>query len=72
MMSQTMQSMEDSEDEILEAFKFFDERGTGFITTADFRQVMTSLGDKLTDDDVDDMLKAAEVDSKGRVNYIGT
>lgn len=31
---------------------------------------MTSLGDKLSDDEVDDMLKEADLDGDGMVNYV--
>lgn len=31
---------------------------------------MTSLGDKLSDEEVDDMLKEADLDGDGMVNYV--
>jgi calmodulin len=34
----------DSEEEIKEAFKVFDKDGNGFISAAELRHVMTSLG----------------------------
>ena len=41
------------EEELIEAFKVFDKDGNGFISAAELRHVMTNLGAKLTDDDVD-------------------
>merc|ERR1712093_680156 len=43
----------DSEEEIKEAFKVFDKDGNGFISAAELRHVMTNLGEKLTDEEVD-------------------
>jgi calmodulin len=41
--------------EIKEAFKVFDKDGNGFISAAELRHVMTNLGEKLTDEEVDEM-----------------
>lgn len=59
----------DSEEEILEAFKVFDKDGNGFISAAELRHVMTNLGEKLTDEEVDEMIREADVDGDGQINY---
>ncbi|XP_065408466.1 calmodulin-like protein 3 isoform X2 [Chrysemys picta bellii] len=59
----------DSEEEIREAFRVFDEDGNGYITVTELRHVMTNLGEKLTDEEADEMIKEANADSDGRVNY---
>eukprot|EP00761_Pharyngomonas_kirbyi_P009516 gb/GECH01009532.1/.p1 GENE.gb/GECH01009532.1/~~gb/GECH01009532.1/.p1 ORF type:complete len:150 (+),score=54.30 gb/GECH01009532.1/:1-450(+) len=59
----------DSEDEIMEAFKVFDRNGNGFISAAELRHVVTTLGEKLTDEEADEMLKEADVDNDGQINY---
>jgi calmodulin len=59
----------DTEDEIREAFKVFDKDGNGFISAAELRHVMTNLGEKLTDEEVDEMIREADVDGDGQVNY---
>lgn len=33
------------------------------------RHVMTNLGEKLTDEEVEEMIKEADVDGDGQVNY---
>ena len=62
----------DSEDEIREAFRVFDKDGNGFISAAELRHVMTNLGEKLTDEEVDEMIREADIDGDGQVNYEGT
>lgn len=48
----------------------FDKNGDGLISSSELRHVMTSLGDKLSDEEVDDMLKEADLDGDGMVNYV--
>lgn len=36
-----------------------------------FRHVMTNLGEKLTDEEVDEMIREADIDGDGQVNYEG-
>ncbi|XP_073317374.1 calmodulin-2 isoform X1 [Primulina huaijiensis] len=68
----------DSEEELKEAFKVFDKDQNGFISAAEtyciipisqLRHVMTNLGEKLTDEEVDEMMREADVDGDGQVNY---
>ncbi|KAN0082579.1 hypothetical protein V8E55_008374 [Tylopilus felleus] len=59
----------DSEEEIREAFKVFDKDGNGFISAAELRHVMTNLGEKLTETEVEEMIREADVDGDGQINY---
>ncbi len=61
----------DNEEDIKEAFKVFDKDGNGFISAAELRHVMSNLGEKLTDEEVDEMIREADVDGDGQVNYDG-
>lgn len=58
----------DSEEEIREAFKVFDRDNNGFISAAELRHVMTSIGERLTDDEVDEMIREADQDGDGRID----
>lgn len=42
---------------------------TRFISAAELRHVMTNLGEKLTDEEVDEMIREADVDGDGQINY---
>jgi Ca2+-binding EF-hand superfamily protein len=61
----------DSEDDLIQAFVIFDSNRTGFITTNEFRDVMMNLGERLTYDEVTEMIMAADKNSTGRINYRG-
>ena len=67
-MAQKMQDA-DSEEEIRQAFSVFDRDGNGFISPAEFRYVMTNLGEKLTDEEFDQMIADADTDGDGQINY---
>nr|AAC68889.1 VU91A calmodulin [synthetic construct] len=57
----------DSEEELKEAFKVFDKNGDGLISAAELKHVLTSIGEKLTDAEVDDMLREVS-DGSGEIN----
>ena len=59
----------DTEEELREAFKVFDRDGNQLISAAELRQVMTTLGEKLTDEEVDEMIREADIDGDGQINY---
>jgi calmodulin len=52
----------DSEEEITEAFKVFDKDGTGLIDVSELRHVMTNLGEKLSEEEIDEMIREADLD----------
>lgn len=59
----------DVEEERRQAFRIFDRDGNGYISPEELRTVMCNLGEKLTDDEVAAMIKEADMDGDGRVNY---
>lgn len=49
----------------------FDTDKDGYISAAELRYVMMNLGEKLTDEEVHEMIKEADLDGDGLVNYTG-
>ncbi|XP_077298572.1 calmodulin-alpha-like isoform X2 [Arctopsyche grandis] len=68
MMSKKMKGG-DGEDELREAFRVFDKNNDGMISSVELRHVMTNLGERLTEEEVDDMIREADLDGDGMVNY---
>ncbi|CAL4095974.1 unnamed protein product, partial [Meganyctiphanes norvegica] len=56
-------------DELREAFKVFDKKKSGYLTSKELRHVMTSMGEKLSVGEVEDMIKDACPDNDGKVKY---
>lgn len=71
MMVKKMKEGGDSDEEIREYFRVFDKDGNGFISAAELRHVMTTLGEKLTAEEVDEMIREADINGDGQVNYEG-
>ena len=59
----------DPEDELLEAFKVFDRDGNGFITSHELRHIMNNLGEGLTPEEIEEMVKEADQDNDGQIDY---
>ena len=53
-------------------FQVFDKDGNGFISAAELRHVMTNLGEKLTDEEVDEMIREADIDGDGQVKCVSS
>lgn len=58
-----------AERELTEAFRVFDRDGKGTIPTAELRHIVTSLGEKLSDDEADQMMREADPLKTGLVDY---
>ncbi|ELU09609.1 hypothetical protein CAPTEDRAFT_184797 [Capitella teleta] len=57
------------EEEMRAAFKTFDRNGDGYISAAELRHVMMCLGEKLSDEEVKEMIRAADTDGNGKIDY---
>ncbi|XP_067827249.1 calmodulin-like protein 4 [Heptranchias perlo] len=60
---------EDPQKEILEAMLMTDKQKRGFITASELRAKLTQLGEKLTNKEVDDLLREANISPNGIVKY---
>ncbi|XP_074652602.1 calmodulin-like [Tubulanus polymorphus] len=51
------------------AFKIFDQNGDGFITPTELRSVMDGLGEVISKEEVEIMIREADLDGDGKINY---
>ena len=47
----------------------FDKDKSGYIDAKEIRAVTTTLGEKLTDKELEEFMKEADLDGDGRLNY---
>ena len=57
------------EAELQEAFRLFDKDSNGLISAEELRHVMKNLGENLTDGDIGEMMREADTDGDGQINY---
>lgn len=58
----------DTEAELLEAFKIFDRDNNGLISLQELRFVMTK-GEKLKEEEINDLIREADVNGDGYIDY---
>jgi hypothetical protein len=58
----------DPEAELREAFAVFDQDKSGTISADELRRVLRSIGDDVSDADVDEMLRMADVNGDGSID----
>lgn len=58
----------DTPEDFVEGLRHFDKDGNGFITSAELRHMLTSLGEKMNEEDVENLIHGQE-DSSGNINY---
>eukprot|EP00027_Filamoeba_sp_ATCC50430_P009746 CAMPEP_0168559194 /NCGR_PEP_ID=MMETSP0413-20121227/10388_1 /TAXON_ID=136452 /ORGANISM="Filamoeba nolandi, Strain NC-AS-23-1" /LENGTH=151 /DNA_ID=CAMNT_0008590395 /DNA_START=137 /DNA_END=595 /DNA_ORIENTATION=- len=62
-------SEEPTDDDMLAAFRTFDKNGDGVINFAELKEVMHQMGEKLSDQEIKDMIKAADMNDDGLIDY---
>lgn len=64
-----MMSKANKEQDLREAFKVFDKNGDGKISKMELKTVLESLGQHLTDRELDDMMNEADTNHDGAVDF---
>ena len=59
----------DIENELNEAFSVFDKNDSGIISVREFKRIMKSLGDKIYDEEVDEIIQKVDPKNRGYINY---
>ena len=57
------------EERVHKVFDRFDQSQKGFISNADVSAVMTDLGEKLTNQEISEMMNEADINKDGKISY---
>jgi len=60
-----------TEDSLKDAFKIFDKDDDGFLSVDELRNVMLSLGERMGEHELEEMIGEADKDRDGLINYEG-
>ncbi|XP_035715989.1 calmodulin-A-like [Folsomia candida] len=63
------QGSRDEKMEVHESFRAIDKNGDGFITVGELRQVMANIGENASYEEIQEMVKVADLDGNGKVNF---
>jgi len=69
MMKRKMKENENSIDDVKAAFKVFDQDGDGYISSDELRNVMSTLGEMLSEEEIEEMIREADADGDGKVCF---
>jgi len=56
-------------EEFIRSFQIFDKEGNGTIGAGELRYVLTQLGEKMSDEDVDELMRGIQIGPDGTINY---
>lgn len=60
---------ESATEELREAFNLFDKDFDGIISASELRRVMIFLGEKLSDSEIEEMIRIADVNKDGKITF---
>ena len=60
---------DETPEDLIEAFRFWDTDGSGKITTEDIRKALTTLGDALSEDEINALIREADPSNIGVIDY---
>ncbi|BFZ11246.1 hypothetical protein BsWGS_14285 [Bradybaena similaris] len=55
--------------EMKEAFEMFDLDQSGYIDVGEFKKLMTTLGDKMADEEIMEIMKEVDINGDGKIDY---
>ena len=58
-----------AEEEVINAFRVFDKEGNGLIASSELKHIMMTIGDKMSEEEAEEMVNEADIDEDGMINY---
>merc|ERR1712142_1141218 len=55
--------------ELKEAFRIYDKEGNGYISTDTLKEILKELDNKLSDEDIDNIIEEADEDGSGTLDF---
>jgi len=56
-------------EDLRDVFRLYDKEGRGYVSVAEMRHLLTSVGEKLTDDEAEELLRMSGCVHNGMVQY---
>ena len=60
----------DTEEDLIEAFRIFDFNNEGIISSSELKHVMVTLGELMSEEEADELVREADLDGDGLINYL--
>ena len=57
------------EEEIKQLFRMFDTKNIGYITAVEMKNVLVTLNPRITDEDIEGIVREGDLDEDGVLNY---
>ena len=70
-MARFRKNPEEQEEEIREAFRVFDRDSNEYVNAAELKHIMTTIGEKLSEAEVNEMIQEISVTNDGLIHYEG-
>ena len=58
-------------EDLIQAFKKFDKDGNGYLEQKEFQSILTNYGEKLSQSELDEIMKLVDVNHDGKLSYTG-
>lgn len=68
MMAKALSKEVDSFEDMMKCFKVFDQDGTGEISREDLQQIIATMAEKLTEEEIQDFIDDADKDGDGTID----
>ena len=69
--SARMREQTTTTDELRGAFQVFDKNGNGTVSVQDLKHSLTTLGEHLGEEEIDELIREVDHDGEGQLNYDG-
>ena len=60
----------DSEEQVIEAFRIFDNQGNGKIAASELKAIYCNMGEPFNEEEAEQLMAALPIDDKGYVDYV--